>query len=56
MRPLDHCITVDDFTSRRRNGTLDARRRSRTTLTAVLVEEQGAMVEDIEVVVEEGAR
>jgi hypothetical protein len=56
MRPPDHCNTVDDFTSRRRNGTLDARTRSRTTMTTFLVEEQGAMVEDIEVVVEEGAR
>jgi hypothetical protein len=55
MRPPDHCNTVDDFTSRRRNGTLDARTRSRTTMTTFLVEEQGAMVEDIEVVVEEGA-
>jgi hypothetical protein len=56
MRPQDHCNTVDDSTSRRMNGMLDARRRSRTTLTAVPVEEQGVMVEDIEVVVEEGVR
>ena len=54
MRPQDHCSTVDDSTSQRMNGMLDARRRSRTTLTAVPVEEQGAMVEDIEVMVEEG--